>query len=68
MNTLFELPEEKRRTLKSEFRCRNCKHSYKHEYGKMHYCAVQKGIGTAYGDKKIKMNDSCCDGLLFSLK
>lgn len=61
--TLFDLSEIKlpeKLTIKSGLTCRNCKHRYKHEYGKMFYCSQQRQKGTAYGDKKIKAGDTAC--------
>ncbi len=62
---LFDIPEEKPKP-KSKYRCRKCEHIYKHEYGKMKYCKMQKGYNTAYGDRKIKANDFGCE--MFKLK
>ena len=60
---LFDLPETPivERKNKSALTCRSCKHRYKHQYGKMFYCHMNKQKGTAYGDKKIKAGDKACE-------
>lgn len=49
-------PEEK----KKGNTCRTCKYKFKHEYGKMLYCAKRKQKGTAYGNLKIKAGNEAC--------
>lgn len=65
--TLFEVPETQQpkpeiQQPKPEKgrRCRNCKHIYKHQYGTMQYCRLQKQKRTAYGHLKVKANAAAC--------
>ena len=55
---LFDLPINP--PAKQEHTCRTCIHRFKHQYGKMFYCEMQKQKGTAYGYKKIKAGDPAC--------
>ena len=57
---LFDLPEPAPIIRDTKERCKNCIHIYKHAYGKMKYCEIQKDTRTAYGHKKIKANDFGC--------
>jgi hypothetical protein len=66
-NILFEV-EPIKHIKQKKFICRRCYYSYKHEYSKTHYCKIQYDKKTAYGNKIIKMNDSCCNGFFFNPK
>ena len=58
--TLFEIEPKPNKPVT---RCRTCEFIYTHEYKKsMKYCIKQKDKTgkTAYGNKKIKANDSSC--------
>ena len=55
---LFDIPAQVK--PKPKITCRSCIHRYKHQYGQMFYCGIQRQRGTAYGDKKIKANDAAC--------
>jgi hypothetical protein len=61
---LFDIPVcpvEEITLPKPKYRCRNCIHSYKHNYGKMYYCEMQRDVRTSYGHTKIKMNSHACE-------
>lgn len=60
---LFDIPEVVNvpKKARTGMRCRNCTHIYRHQYGKMQYCEMQKDPRTSYGHRKIKANAAGCD-------
>jgi hypothetical protein len=61
---LFDIPETQ--TLpqvqeKTFYKCKQCISFFEHEYTrKLTYCKVRTQKGTAYGCKKVKLNDNIC--------
>lgn len=64
METLFEVPIVK--IISTKYRCKHCKHIFKHQYGNTRYCNIRQQKNTAYGNLKVKSLDNQCS--LFELK
>lgn len=60
MTLLFDIPEQQ--PVKTEKRCRDCKHIRHHQYtDKINYCAVKLDKHTGTGLKKVKRLDNICE-------